>query len=543
MNHAFEDVRKFCRLAARLGRFIENPLPPEQCLHAVKDSIRQREKEFLLLLQKAVYGFPKSPYLPLLRWAGVEFADVERMVLAEGVESAMARLYDAGVHISIEQAKGREPVSRPGLHYATRSEDFDNPLLSNDIDVQSGGSAGSPRRTAVNLDQVARDAPCRFLAHLANGVEEYPVGLWRTVPPGGAGIKNALEQALLRNPAQRWFTPYVPSWKRGTFKSALLTSYLVWAGRRHGGLIPKPEHAPLDDPGRIVQWLAGQIRSGKPAVFVTPASGAVRICTAATESGHDIQGTVFRVGGEPLTKAKARLIESTGARTISAWAMSEAGGPIAGACGAREAVDEVHIYRGKISLLARKKALPDGQEVANALYMTTLQTTTSKIMLNLETGDYGEFSQRSCGCLLDKIGFVDHLHTIRSYEKLTTGGMSFLGKDVIDLVEDVLPGVYGGGPMDYQFVEYEHEAATRIAILISPRIDGIDPNRVVETALRFLAQGNRANRMMADFWRQGQTLHVVRSDPYATPAGKILPLRILRGGETPLQEDSNACDR
>ena len=38
---------------------------------------------------------------------------------------------------------------------------------------------------------------------------------------------------------------------------------------------------------------------------------------------------------------------------------------------------------------------------------------------------------RPCGCPLERLGWAGHLRTIRSYEKMTTGGMAFLDVDVI----------------------------------------------------------------------------------------------------------------
>jgi len=34
--------------------------------------------------------------------------------------------------------------------------------------------------------------------------------------------------------------------------------------------------------------------------------------------------------------------------------------------------------------------------------------------------------------------------------------------------------------------------------------------------------------MMADLWREGRTLRVVRGEPFVTGAAKILPLHILK---------------
>jgi hypothetical protein len=523
-----DDLTMFWRFATGLRRFLRSPLSPESCRRIIEERLREREETFLLLLQKAVFGHPQSPYVPLLRWAGVEYGDIERLVRQDGIEGAMASLYEAGVHVSIEEAKGRRPIQRHGLHLKVRPEEFDNPLLAREFEVAGGGSTGPRRRLSIDFDGIVIDAACRYLVHEANGFESMPVALWRAVPPGGAGIRNALELAKFRQPVERWFSPFASSWRPKMIKSALFTSYAVLGGRLWGGLIPVPEYVPLDDPGLIADWLANKTRQGTPAMLIGPANSAIRACIAAKDKQLDITGTVFRVSGEPFTSVKFHVVSELGASTFSSWAMGEAGGPLAGGCANRETVDDVHVYRNKIAILQRPKVLDDGQSKVGALYLTTLSTTATKILLNLESGDYGVLNRRRCGCLLESIGFIEHLHTIRSYEKLTAGGMHFMGGDIITLVEEVLPALYGGHPTDYQFVEDEQSNVTRVDILISPRVGDVNHSAVTATVLDFLSSRSRGDRMMAAHWAQGRTLSVLRRQPYITVAGKIPPLWIDR---------------
>jgi hypothetical protein len=524
-----DDLTKFWRFARGLRGFLRSPLSPHDCRRIVEERLRGRERTFLLLLRKAVFGNPASPYLPLLRWAGVEYGDIEQMVGQDGIEAALARLYGAGVHIGIEEAKGRRPIQRRGLHVEVKAEDLDNPLLSGEIEVTGGGSTGPRRRLSIDFDQIAIDSACRYLVHAASGFESMPVALWRAVPPGGAGIRNVLELAKFRHPAERWFTPFASSWSPNMMKSALFTSYLVLGGRMWGGLIPRPEFVPLGDPLPVAEYLAGRVRQGTPAMLVAPANSAVRVCIVAKDRGLDIAGTVFRVSGEPFTEAKSRLVSELGARTFSSWAMSEAGGPLAGGCPNREAVDDVHVYRHKIAILQIPKALDDGETTVDALYLTTLCTTSTKVLLNLESGDYAALNQRRCGCLLEAGGFTEHLHTIRSYEKLTTGGMHFMGGNIATLVEEVLPARHGGHPTDYQLVEEEEGAVSRVMIVVSPRLGDVNHDSIAKTVIEFLGSRSRGDRMMASHWAQGRTLTVVRREPYSTVHGKIPPLRTRIG--------------
>lgn len=517
----------FWRFATGLRGFLRSPLSPELCRRIVEESVRTREESFLRLVRRAIYDYPQSPYLALLRWAGVDYGDIERMVRADGIEAAMERLFEAGVHVSLEEFKGQRPLERPGLSVALSEADFDNPLLVPEFEVMSGGSTGARRRMKIDFALLVHDAACRALYFAAAGAQDRPLAIWRPVPPTSSGLKHGLVAAKLGRTMERWFSPTPVSWKGESAKFAILTTYAVHASRLFGNAIPAPEHVPLDDPRPVAQRLAEKVRQGCPGVLSVAANNAVRACVGAQEAGLDISGSLFRVSGEPFTETKRRLVTELGAETFSGWSMSETG-PLGGACGSREALDEVHLFSGKIAAFQREKLLADGESSVNALYLTTLLPATPKIMLNLDSGDHGILSQRRCGCPLEEAGLPYHLHTIRNYEKLTAGGIHFLGDEFIRLMEEVLPAAHGGRSTDYQLVEEQEEALSRVSILVSPRVGAVDEEAVLKTLLAYLDGGNTGSREMGKTWEQGGTLRVVRRDPYATPASKTPHLRVLK---------------
>ena len=120
-----------------------------------------------------------------------------------------------------------------------------------------------------------------------------------------------------------------------------------------------------------------------------------------------------------------------------------------------------------------------------------------------------------------------HLHTVRSYEKLTSEGMNFLGSDLLRLIDEALPGRFGGAPTDYQFVEREDERGLpRVDLRISPRIPLVDETAVRDLVLDSL-NGGRASGY-GDRWRDAGTLAIVRGLPLETGAAKVLALHSLR---------------
>jgi hypothetical protein len=107
--------------------------------------------------------------------------------------------------------------------------------------------------------------------------------------------------------------------------------------------------------------------------------------------------------------------------------------------------------------------------------------------------------------------------------------MTFLGHDLIRLVEEVLPARFGGGPTDYQFVEVERDGLPRVDLLVSPRLGPLDEPAVAAAVLAFLDHiPGAAQTDFGDRWRQGGTLAIRRAEPLHTAASKVLALHVAR---------------
>jgi hypothetical protein len=155
--------------------------------------------------------------------------------------------------------------------------------------------------------------------------------------------------------------------------------------------------------------------------------------------------------------------------------------------------------------------------------MTSLVPWARLAIVNWESGDTAKVEERACACRFGALGLATHLHTIRSYEKLVSEGMSFADGAVVALVEEFLPGRFGGQPNDYQLVERESDA-TRLRLRVSPSLGPLDEQAVVEETLRFLASRGGAERAMAAVWRGAGTIEVVRAEPHVTDASKTPPI-------------------
>ncbi len=516
------------RFVKELGGFLRQPFEPRVELEGVRRQLATRQESFLDLLDRGVFTQPHSPYLSLMREAGIESGDVEELVRAEGVEGALGRLFDAGVRVSLDELKGRRPIRRPGFERETRASDFDNPLRRSHFEGRTGGSRGAGTRLIVDLGLVRYEAAHLYLSLQALGALDWPAARWRPVPPGVTGIKEALYRARIDRLPEVWFSQNRYHLRREDARAATFAACAIGGSRLWGRPLPMPKHVPLDRAAEIAKWLSRKTSSGTPALLDTNVSSAIRVCRAASDGGHDISGALFRTGGEPLTPGRAQMIEQTDSQVVCNYGIAEAG-RLGLACGDPSMPDEVHLLADKIAVLQRPHVPAFGGPALDALFVTTLHPATPKLMLNVEIGDYAVRSRRHCDCALGRAGFDDHLHTIRSYEKLTSEGMHFLGSDLLELLERVLPERFGGGPNDYQLVEEEIDGLARVTLVVNPSVGKVRESEVTEAVLGALQRGGQGRAMMSQWWRDGSTLNVERREPFVTGAAKVLPLHVKQG--------------
>lgn len=522
----FQELRAGARFLRGIKPFLARPFSLAEAPQILARQMSARELTFAQVLQRGVFENSTSPYRPLFERASITYPDVCNMLAIEGLERTLGSLYDSGIYLTLEEFKGRHPIRRSGLELSVHAEDFDNPLMTGHYQARTGGSTGSPRRILIDLNLLAHESIYHALFYESAGAADKPLGIWQPAPPGAVGIKTALMQARIGRPTARWFSQ--TQLGGGSTRHAIFTRAILSTARHYGGQIPMPEYIPASDAGRVASWLAAQCRGGKSAILATTASGGVRACQAALDQKLDISGTLFVMSSEPYTDEKRNVIERTGSRGVCHYAMVESG-LIGLACQKGERSDDVHLVTDKIATIQRQKQVGRAGITVNALFHTTLLPASPKLMLNVESGDYAVRTQRNCSCGALPGCFDSHLHTIRSYEKLTSEGMNFLGTDLLALVEQVLPAKYGGYPTDYQIVEREQNGLPVVSLVIAPKVGDLDEAQVVRGVLEFLRHRGLGETMMAEIWNQSGTLRIVRQEPHVTAAGKTLALQTLTG--------------
>jgi hypothetical protein len=517
------------RFLAKLPAFLRSPIGVAEAEAILRRRHAERETDFLALARRAVYGHPASPYRRLLKRAGCEYGDLERLVRDEGLEGALRVLFRHGVFLTVAELKGRCSVVRGSLQFEVSPDGLRNRATAFHFPGQSGGSGGPSTALSIDL-RFVRDVAANLAASLdARGAAGWQLAYWDV--PGGT-IRPLLVCAKVGQAPRRWFSPVDPGSRDVHPRYRWSARALRWGGRLASVRLPAPEHVPLDDPRPIAQWMRQVLAAGATPCLLTYSSPAVRLAEAARAASLDLRGAHFLLYGEPVTAARLAIVRRTGAEAhalyiaMETWRLGEG-------CLAPAEADDVHFLSDLHALI---QAGPDGDPLGlpgPALLVTSLRPTAPLILLNVTLGDQAVVADRRCGCALERLGWVRHLHTIRSYEKLTAGGMTFLDTDVVRVLEEVLPARFGGAPTDYQLIEEETaEGRARVRLLMRPEVGPADPAAVAKVFMAALGSGTGAERIMGQVWRDGAVLGVERRAPLATPSGKILHLH-LGGGARP----------
>lgn len=499
---------------------VRNPVSAVQAQHLLRDRLAQRQETFAAIMRRAVYGHPDSPYARLLRWTGCEQGDLEKLVREEGMEVCLRTLFANGVYLTVDEFKGKKIVRRGSFSMAIKPGELRNPLASFHVLAYSGGSRSEKTPVLIDLEFVRGCAVNTAIFLAARGGENWRKAIWEVC---GAGARfRLLKFAAFGAPPVRYFTPLNPlqaglhpifSWSERAMR---------WAGLVAGVPLPRPQHAPVEDPAPILEWLQEVFSEGAEAHLLTMASSAVRLSQAALAAGMDLNGLHFTLGAEPITRRRLEVIHCAGAEALPRYGSMECG-PVGYGCLRPSAPDDVHVLQD-MHHLSHAGALGPGIGVpTDALFVTSLHPRSPFVLINVSMGDRGRLFEAECGCPLQNGGWRTHLCNIGSFEKLTAGGMTFLDSDVIGVLEELLPDRFGGSATDYQLVEEESDdGRPALKLLIHPRVGALDVAAVREALLESLGSKTIIHKAMELYWREKKMLEVVREAPRLTPSAKIL---------------------
>lgn len=507
------------RLVRDLPEFLGTPISAERALTSVGLGLAAREERFLRIARSAIYGQPRSPYRRLLLEAGWGPADLTTLVRRRGLDDALIHLAGEGVYVTFDEFKGRRPIDRGGRIFTVGETDFDNPRVAPHFEVRSGGTRGRGTSVKMGLPFIADMAGVKALALHGHGLAGHEQVIWLSL-----GLNQVLRQAKLGRAPCAWFSPV----RRLPWRLRAGSWLVAAISRLSRCPVPAPRFLDLREPWRMAEWLVARARARGPVCITTYASSAARVAAAATEAGTSLAGVTFVTFGEPFTDAKRRAVEAAGARAVASYGMMEAGN-VAFGCATPRASDDSHVFTHAYALARRTRAVSNGGGAVEALLLTSLLDTAPKILLNVESGDQAVVERRACACPLGTLGLTTHLASIRSFEKLSGEGVSFVQADLARILEDVLPAHFGGTAGDYQVVQGENLGVSRLLLVVSPRVGPVDESRLLERFISELGRSGWLEAAHADVWRRAGTVTVRRQWPVATPAGKILPFHLAAG--------------
>ncbi len=519
------NLKTYFALSIEFRKFLKETYTSEHCIEIIKKRMEQREENFLEIIKKGIYDNRESPYLKLLEIIDCGFGDIERLVKKIGIEKTLGKLYDSGIYLTYDEFKCRKEVVREGKTFRFKTSDFNNPNCSHHLTTGTGGTTGKSVTAPLDFRYMADTAVYGSFIHDIFDLWEIPNAIWFPVLPGSAGISSMLRNTKIGNPPSKWFSQTDREYLSPLFKNKFHTNGLTYLGRILGTRLPKPEFVELTNAAKIANWTSKMVKEYSGCLIITFMSSAVRICQAARRTGVDISGTKFILGGEPITVSKLKEITSVGAEIIPCYAFAEAG-VVGYGCRQSKHIDEVHFFKDLLALIQHKRRIPGHHQPYDAFLFTSILPFAPRILLNVETGDCGTLETRQCGCGFDAVGFGDHVSNIRSFEKITSEGMNVPVSQLTNIVEEILPPIFGGNPTDYQIVETEESGSlTRLNVHVNPELRNINEKQLLETILDRLSEGKK-NNLFSDIFTQVETYQVRRIHPICSGGGKIIPVRL-----------------
>jgi hypothetical protein len=533
------NMLKYVRFVNGLQKYLINSQNPDEALIKAKVKIAKRMENrienFLNIIDKGVFNYNKSPYLPLLQKRKIDFKQIKSMVEKEGIEAALNSLLQEGVYFTIDEFKGKCDVNRNGISFRCNEKMFDNPYLSNVYEVRSGATRSAGTRIRIDFEYL-EERSCYDALLLANhDCLKSPIANWFPLFPGAPGINSSLRFLHIGNPPQKWFSQVDKSKIKVNWEKTWGTNLIFFISNFYGKPIVKPEFVDLNNAQKIAKW-ASQILEYYPnCVIYTFATSALRIALASKEKNINIKGARFFVTGEPLTIQKKKEILDTGAQVVPVYGISEAGVIAAGCNFPHNSIspDHCHIYKDTIAIIKHHLKIPAYDIAVNAFLFSTILYESPKLLLNVGMGDYGNIDKVIGDCELNKIGFDYTVSNIRSYEKMTGEGVTFVDTDFITILEKELPSRFGGTSSDYQLTEEEDgNGINHLNLIINPEIKNIKDEDVLYAFVTLLKNAENSPESWAqsgaEMWNSAKTIRIKRAMPVSTKSGKILPFHLIQ---------------
>jgi hypothetical protein len=269
-------------------------------------------------------------------------------------------------------------------------------------------------------------------------------------------------------------------------------------------------------------------RAGGTPHLQSTVSALVGLAQETLRRGRDLEGVQLLPSGEPLTAARLAALRSAGAEAVPAYGAKEAG-QIAWGCLAPTVSDDMHLTDDRFVVI---QPGTEGEHVGlppDALLFSSLRAAWPLVLLNVSLGDQATVERRDCGCPLGRSGFQVHVRDVRSFDKLKVASFTIGPASLVQFMEQVLPGRFGGAPTDFQLVEEDAQVVVghqRIRLLVHPRVGPVDTREVTDAFLNVVrASGSPVD----DIWQNPRWFSVERQAPLESDGGKVYHVHRMTG--------------
>ena len=179
------DVVSAARFLRQLPGFLRHPLTVDEARATFRRRLERREADFLQLVRDGIYAVEDNPYRQLLRLAGCEYGDLERLVGQDGLEGTAGRLFRHGVYLTVDELKGRRPAVRGNGVVHVDPRRLRAPWLAGHFEAATSGSRGMRTPVPIELAFIRERAVNAILAWSPRGAgrPRRPTGPSPSGPP------------------------------------------------------------------------------------------------------------------------------------------------------------------------------------------------------------------------------------------------------------------------------------------------------------------------------------------------------------------------
>ena len=284
------------RFLARVPAFMRHRFTLEEARTIQAARLRERQDRFLDFVERAVFARPPGVLSRLFDHAGVSLGDLRELVVRQGLEGALQRLFEAGVYLTSHEFKGRTPLVRGSLRLDVEPASLRNPIAAFHVAARSGGSRSRAAPFLMDLTYIRACAVACALYLDAHGGSGWPKAIWET--PGAGSRFRLLKYSSFGERPVAWFTHVHPS--HGLDPMFRWSDRaLRWGGALAGVRVPRPVLASPEDPLPVARWARSVLDAGAEPHWQSFSSSVVRLATAAREAGIDLTGSHATLAGEP----------------------------------------------------------------------------------------------------------------------------------------------------------------------------------------------------------------------------------------------------